>query len=150
MSVDESTLPDPFLMPRGKGMVVTPRPGVAAQVELAVSPTGEVEGMLTDADDTPKPGVVLELVDSEGQVAARAMSEYDGFFLFDRVAYGAYRLRLAPDSAKALGVLGQAMGDLATGVEVNPDRTIDRLGTIRLREPTTIARARSPPDDALP
>lgn len=149
VSVDESTLPDPFLMPRGKGMVVTPRPGVAAQVELAVSPTGEVEGVLVGSDDEAMPGVVLELVGDDGQVAARAMSEYDGFFLFDRVAYGAYRLRLAPDSAKALGVLGQAMGDLATGVEVNPERAIDRLGTIRLREPTTIARARAPPDDAL-
>src|SRR5690606_9456952 len=149
VSVDESTLPDPYLVPRGKGVVITPRPGVPARIELAISPTGEVEGTIEAPEGGVLAGVELELVGADGQVAARTMSEYDGFFLFDRVAYGAYSLRLAPDSAKALGVLGQALGALATGVEVNRERAIDRLGTIRLREPATIARARAPPDDAL-
>src|SRR5690606_27838191 len=40
VSVDESTLPDPYMVPRGKGMVVTPRPRLAARIALAITPTG--------------------------------------------------------------------------------------------------------------
>lgn len=146
VSVDESTLPDPFLMPRGKGMVVTPRPGVPAVIELAVAPTGEVEGTIVGQDDAPKPGVELELVDESGAVAARAMSEYDGFFLFDRVAYGRYRLQLTADSAAALNV----PADLATSIELGPQRTLERVGTLRLRAPSTLAQARAPPMAGAP
>ena len=141
VSIDESTLPDPFLMPRGKGVVVTPRPGVAMVIELAVAPTGEVEGVVNGPEGAPLPGVRLELVDAAGEVMARTMSEYDGFFLFDRVAYGRYRLQLAPESQAALGVAP----DLASGVEVNAEKAVERVGTIRLRAATTIAQATGPP-----
>jgi len=141
LSVDESTLPDPFLTPRGRGMVVTPRPGVAAVVELAVAPTGEVEGVLNGPEGTPLAGAGLELVDTGGQVVARAMTEYDGFFLFDRVVYGRYRLQLSEDSSAVLGVVP----DLATSIELGPEMTVGRLGTIRLRPATVVAQARGPP-----
>jgi len=141
LSIDESTLPDPFLTPRGRGVVVTPRPGVAAVVELVVAPTGEVEGMLNGPEGTPLAGAGLELVDGGGQVVARAMTEYDGFFLFDRVVYGRYRLQLSPEAQAALG----AAPDLATQVELGPEKTVERLGTIRLRAAITIAQATGPP-----
>jgi hypothetical protein len=141
VSVDESTLPDPFLMPRGKGIVVTPRPGVPAVIELAVAPTGEVEGLITGPEGTPLAGVRLELVDAGGETIAQTLSEYDGFFLFDRVVYGEYRLQLAEDSEKALGTAG----DLATGVEVSLEQTVARLGTVRLRKAATLAQAERPP-----
>ena len=146
LSVDESTLPDPFLMPRGRGVVVTPRPGVAAVIELAVAPTGEVEGVIDSAEGTPVAGAKLELVDGSGQVIAQAMTEYDGFFLFDRVVYGRYRLQLAADTQVALGV---APG-LASVVELGPEKTVERLGTIRLRSATVVAQARGPPAGSSP
>jgi hypothetical protein len=146
VSVDESTLPDPFLMPRGKGIVVTPRPGVPAIIELAVAPTGEVEGSLQAPEGTPLAGAQLELVDDGGQVIARSISEYDGFFLFDRVVYGRYRLQLADDTRAALGVAA----DLAANVELGPDQTVERLGPIRLHAATTVAQARAPPRGQSP
>ncbi|HEY6817026.1 MAG TPA: carboxypeptidase-like regulatory domain-containing protein [Croceibacterium sp.] len=146
VSLDESTLPDPFLVPRGKGLVVTPRPGIATVVELAVSPTGEVEGEVVSSEERPVPGVEFELVGPDGRVAARAMSDYDGFFLFERVPYGRYRLQLSKDSELALG----PAGELAAGIELGPDRTIERLGTIRLRERTVVAQARGPPSGGSP
>lgn len=143
ISVDESTLPDPFLLAR-QGLVVTPRPGVPAVIELAVSPTGEVEGVLNSPENTPLAGVRLELLDERGAVAARAMTEYDGFFLFDRVVYGRYRLQLSADSEKALG-LSLPM-DGARWIEIGPSRTVERLGTLQLHAPaTTVAQARGPP-----
>ena len=146
VSVDESTLPDPFLVPRGKGMVITPRPGVPARIELAITPTGEVEGVLNGPEDAPLAGAELELVDADGQVAARTISEYHGFFLFDRVAYGEYRLQIAPDSQAALGVAQ----DLASGIVLGPEDTVARLGIVRLRAATTIAQARAPPGGPAP
>jgi hypothetical protein len=146
ISVDESTLPDPFLMPRGKGLVITPRPGVAAVIELAIAPTGEVEGVLTGPETTPMAGVGLELVDMRGAIIARTMSEYDGFFLFDRVAYGRYGLRLAVESAAALSL----PRELSASIELGPARTIERLGTIRLRAASTLAQARAPPMSGEP
>jgi hypothetical protein len=146
VSVDESTLPDPFLVPRGKGLVVTPRPGVPAVLELAISPTGEVEGEILSPDGRPLPGVELELVGPDGLVAARAMSEYDGFFLFDRVPYGRYKLKMSSTTEQVLG----PAGDLASGIELGPQKTVERLGAIRLRQTTVVAQARAPPAGGSP
>lgn len=146
VSVDESTLPDPFLVPRGKGVVVTPRPGVPAVLELAISPTGEVEGEIVGPDDRPMAGVELELRGADGSLVARAMSEYDGFFLFERVPYGRYTLKLSSDSERALGQVGQ----LASAIEIGPSHVVERLGTIRLRNATVVAQARAPPAGGSP
>lgn len=148
VSVDESTLPDPFLVPRGKGMVVTPRPGVPAVVELAVSPTGEVEGVLVSPEGAPLAGVALELVAENGETAAAALTEYDGFFLFERVVYGRYGLRLSIDSERALELT--LPPELASSIEIGAEVTTERLGTLKLRPALTIARARGPPAGGSP
>lgn len=135
ISVDESTLPDPFLMPVGKGKVITPRPGIPAVIEIAVAPTGEVEGVVNGPEGTPLAGVELELIDSDGQIVARTMSEYDGFFLFDRVAYGTYSLRLSEQSAEALGMARE----IRSGIELNDGHTLDRVGIVQVNLPTYIA-----------
>jgi hypothetical protein len=142
-------LPDPFLVLRGKGLVITPRPGVPAVVELAVSPTGEVEGVLNSPENTPLPGVTLELVDDHGQVVAQTVTEYDGFFLFERVVYGRYRLQLAQTSEHALGLA--LAGDAGQAIVVSSQQTVDRLGTLRLHAATgLIAQARGPPVGGSP
>jgi hypothetical protein len=102
--------------------------------------------VLNGPEGTPLAGAKLELVDAAGQVIGRALSEYDGFFLFDRVVYGRYRLQLAADTQAALGVAPE----LAPLVELGPDTTLARLGTIRLHAATTIAQARDPPQGASP
>ena len=48
--------------------------------------------------------VQLELVDGEDNVIATARTEYDGFFLFERVPPGDYSIRLAPDQKDKLKV----------------------------------------------
>jgi len=132
VGVDEASLGDPFLAPSVKGIVVTPRPGVMAQIELPITPSGEVEGLLLNTKGLEQSGVVLELIDRQGNIAGRTISEFDGFFLFERVPYGEYRLRVARDSAQTL----QVSADLRGALVVNRERDIVRLGTIKL-EPTT-------------
>lgn len=142
VGVDLASLDDPFLVPASKGVVVVPRPGVVTEVLLPITPSGEVEGTLMTGSGTAQPGAELELVDRAGAVVATTVSEYDGFFLFDRVPYGSYRLRLSAAVARQL----QAAGELADRIVVGRANEIARLGLVRLEAgETTIARAGSPP-----
>ncbi len=84
--------------------MVVPRPGVAAEVEIGLVGAGDIEGVLVKNDGSGFEGLDVELVDAAGKVVATARSDYDGFFLFERVAYGHYRFRLTAESAEAAGV----------------------------------------------
>lgn len=133
VGIDESSLEDPFLAPSKKGIVVTPRPGVAAKIELAVSPTGEVEGSLRSVTGTEQSGVRLQLIDQRGAVAAETVSEFDGFFLFQRVPYGEYRLQVAEESAKALEVKASlSLPDGRSLFTVGRSQDVVRFGTVKL------------------
>jgi hypothetical protein len=82
-------------------------------------------------------GVDLELVDSAGKIVGTARTDFDGFFLFERVTYGTYALRVNANSAAAakIGV------DLGLKVQVSPDHTVVRLGSIQPRTAPQIASA---------
>lgn len=56
-------------------------------------------------------------------------------FLFERIAYGDYRLRLGKDGAKALGVAR----DLGVGASLSAQRSVVRLGAIAIAQPAQIA-----------
>ncbi|MGH6786016.1 MAG: MSCRAMM family protein [Novosphingobium sp.] len=128
VAIDAASLEDPLLLPKGEGVVVVPRPGIAARIELGLTPTGEIEGTLLGVDGEPREGATLELVDPRGRVAARTVSEFDGYFLFDSVPYGDYRLRLAPASAAAL----RAAGELGVALKLGRESASARLGKVRI------------------
>ncbi len=133
VGIDESSLEDPFLAPSSKGIVLTPRPGIVAQIELPISPTGEVEGSIVNTSGVNQPGVRIELVDSRGAVAAQTLSEFDGFFLFQRVPYGQYRLRIAEESAAALQVARPLpLSDGRQTFRLDQNEDVVRFGTVRL------------------
>ncbi|MBD3729867.1 MAG: carboxypeptidase regulatory-like domain-containing protein [Sphingomonadales bacterium] len=145
VGVDEASLGDPYLTPSVKGVVVVPRPGVAAEVVIPVSPAGEIEGTLLSTNGTELPGVELELVDARGAVAATTMTEFDGFFLFEKVPYGRYRLRVSADAARALEVRAA----LASDIEVARGKDIARVGVIKLEDGGQLVAARVPPPGAI-
>jgi len=146
IGIDESTLPDPFLVPVKKGVVITPRPGVAAKIEIPVAPTGEIEGELHGLEDTPRPGVELQLIDPAGKVAAKALSEFDGYFVFERVPYGTYRLQVSAAAARALG----AAADLGKTAVLSKDKTEFQVGILRLRPSPIMQVASAPAAGASP
>ena len=146
VGIDESSLDDPFLAPSAKGIVITPRPGVVAEIELAISPTGEVEGSIVSPSGVEQPGVRLELIDQRGAVAAEAISEFDGFFLFQRVPYGEYSLRIAEDAAERLEVAAAlSLSDGRRSFTLDRNEDVIRYGVIRLsaeeRQSSDIDRA---------
>src|SRR5690606_28966740 len=128
ISIDAGTLPDPFLVLSGPGVVVTPRPGVAADVLLGLAPTGEAEGVLHTGSGNPREGALLELVNARGEVVARSVTEYDGCFLFDQVPYGSYAIRVAEESAAVRGV----ERGLETSVALSRDADLARVGVLTL------------------
>ncbi len=85
-------------------------------------------------------GLDLELIDAAGKVAGRARSDFDGFFLFERVAYGRYTIRVSKDSAAAAKILT----GLGTGFEVSAAKSVVRLGTLAVSPLAQVASAGEP------
>jgi hypothetical protein len=92
------------MQPATSGKVVTPRPGVPIIVELPLVTAGEISGYLIKEGGKTLSGLDIELLDKAGRVVKTTRSEYDGFFLFESVPYGQYRLRVSALSAGVVGV----------------------------------------------
>ncbi|MEO5611983.1 MAG: carboxypeptidase regulatory-like domain-containing protein [Sphingomicrobium sp.] len=135
VGIDESSLADPMLVPRKALQVVVPRPGVAANVEIGLVGGGDVEGAIVKSGGLGFEGLGLELVDADGKTVASTQSDFDGFFLFERVPYGDYRIRLSSDSAGATGL----PRDLNVTVSVSAAKSIVRLGAIHVEPPSRVA-----------
>lgn len=125
IGIDASTLPDPFVQPATSGVVVTPRPGVPVIIELPLVSAGEISGTLQRDGGKVLSGVDLELLDKAGRVVKTTRSEFDGFFLFEFVPYGTYKLRVSALSANIVGVeaslpalaeLGKSKGSVDLGI----------------------------------
>jgi hypothetical protein len=127
IGIDASSLPDPFVQPATSGVVVTPRPGVPIIIELPLVSAGEISGNLQREGGKILSGVDIELLDKAGRVVKSTRSEYDGFFLFEFIPYGSYKLRIAALSANVVGVetalpklaeLGKASGSVDLGIVI--------------------------------
>lgn len=125
IGIDAASLPDPFVQPATSGIVVTPRPGVPVIIELPLVSAGEISGNLQREGGKILSGVDIELLDKAGRVVKSTRSEYDGFFLFEFVPYGTYKLRVAALSANVVGVeaplpalaeLGKKSGSVDLGI----------------------------------
>ena len=128
VGIDPSSLPDPNLVPRKALQVVVPRPGVPAEVEIGLVGGGEIEGAVVKNGGLGFEGLKLELLDGAGKVVATTETDYDGYFLFERVAYGKYSVRVAAESATAAKVLPM----LNASASVDEDHSIARMGTIQV------------------
>ena len=136
VGVDVTSLDDPMLVPEKALQVVVPRPGVPAEVQIGLVGGGDVEGALIKSGELGFEGVDLELVNASGKVVGTARTDFDGFFLFDRVAYGSYTLRVSASSAAAAKI----SPDLGAKVEVSGKRPVARLGSIQARPQPRIAQ----------
>jgi hypothetical protein len=137
VGIDRSSLSDPMLAPKKALQVVTPRPGVLAQVDIGLVGAGDVEGAILKNGGMGFEGVDLELVDAAGAVVATARTDYDGYFLFQGVPYGPYRVRIAKASAEVIGV----SPELNVQATLSDDHPVARTGSIHLDPKPRIASA---------
>jgi len=137
VGIDTSSLPDPMLAPRKALQVVVPRPGIAAEVDIALVGAGDIEGAVVRDGGDGFEGLDVELIDASGTVVGTTRTDFDGFFLFERVAYGRYGIRLSAESAR-IAKVSQALNASA---EVNGDTPVARIGAIRVVPAQQIAQA---------
>ena len=121
--------------PATSGVVVTPRPGVPVIIELPLVSAGEISGNLQREGGKTLSGVDSELLDKSGRVVKTTRSEYDGFFLFEFVPYGSYKLRVAAITAAVIGV-EQAVPGIA---ELGKTRGMVDLGIVTVKSARRIA-----------
>jgi hypothetical protein len=145
VGIDVTSLADPMLVPKKALQVVVPRPGVPAEVQIGLVGGGDIEGALVKGGGAGFEGVDLEIVDASGKVVGKTRTDYDGFFLFERIAYGSYTIRVANDSARAAKI----SSDLGVHFVVGPENSVIRLGTIRPIAIPQIAAATFPTAQSL-
>lgn len=135
VGVDATSIADPNLVPKKALQVVVPRPGVPADVEIGLVGGGEIEGAVVKSGGLGFEGLTLELVDQSGKVVATTQTDFDGYFLFERAAYGRYTVRVSAESATAAKIAP----DLNTTAEVSEDQSVARLGSIQVTKLPTVA-----------
>jgi hypothetical protein len=135
IGIDQSSLANPALAALKPAQVVVPRPGVAAQVDIALVGGGSVEGYAVKEDGSGYEGLEIQLLGVDGEVLGTAISDIDGYFLFERIRYGTYRLGLTDDTAKAIG----APARLDATVSISSDRPLGRMGPVKVLKAATLA-----------
>lgn len=128
--IDETTLPDFTYTRTDEGFSVTGRPGLLQFADIPVVRAGELDGTvyLTQANGEERAlaFVNLQLVNAIGETVATTKSEYDGFYLFEKVLPGKYKLLVDPEDLRrqnaAIDVANylevSTKGDIFTNVDV--------------------------------
>ena len=145
IEVDTETLEDPFWVPSADGVAVVPRAGKVNNVEVPIVTTGEIDGTLYSLDSNGVrevlSGVLLEVVTEDGEVIKTVTSEYDGFYLFEKVFPGTYSLKIAADDPHVDSLEEIAPIEIIIGT----DGTISSGNDIIFNVPATQAMTTPPP-----
>ncbi len=116
--VDTDSLPDIAFAPATRGKEIVPRPGRIHVSDFAIVELSDVEGTAWFSGRERHRGVSglsLVLVDDTGAIVGKTRSEADGFFLFERMKPGHYRIEIEPAQAQRLNIA------LESSMELNVD-----------------------------
>lgn len=121
VQIDPNSIADPLLSPERKGYEVVTRPGNTVIVDFAMVPTTTIEGTVFILDKLgkkePLKDAVVELEDKDGKPLRRIITEFDGYFSFDRVSKGEYRL----------GVPTEVLKEYKASIKVQPQVNITKV-----------------------
>lgn len=98
ITLDFSTVDNPFLVPLVEGVAIKARAGYVDNLDFPLAMGNEIEGIVYTINDkgvqTPVSRSSLELLDSNGVVKYQAETEFDGYYLLMGVTAGTYVLRV--------------------------------------------------------
>lgn len=120
IQIDPTSLPDINLAPAKPGLEVVPRAGRLQALDYPVLAVSEVEGVARFVSDTGSKevsGVRLTLTDENGKLAGMVRTEVDGYYFFERVLPGRYRLSIDPEQAGRLNLCPVDLGTITVGYE---------------------------------
>ncbi|MEH6632062.1 MAG: hypothetical protein V7776_14645 [Halopseudomonas aestusnigri] len=120
IGLNNATLEDPFWVSSKKPVNVVMRPGTTTLMQFPVIETGEVDGLVLLREPTSDnkdniikekvgSGIRVYLEDIAGKRVAETVSAYDGFFFFDRIPYGEYKVILDREQLEELGYVASGM-----------------------------------------
>jgi len=99
ITIDLRTVEDPMLLPGNEGVSLIARPGTLARLELPVVETGLIDGTLVGESGGPSAAATVLLLGSDGEELDRTETAYDGYFAFEPLRLGRYRLQAIGASA---------------------------------------------------
>lgn len=98
ITLDYSTVDDPFLVPLVEGVAIKSRAGHIDNLDFPLGIGNEIEGMVYTINEQdvqlPVSRAPLELIDANGVLRYQTVSEFDGYYLLDGVTSGTYELRI--------------------------------------------------------
>jgi hypothetical protein len=107
VDVDAATVHDPMLGPSVPGYKIITRPGDTMALDFPLVATSEIDGTVRLVDDAGNyyqiPDIVVELQDSNRKTLRRVISEYDGFYIFDKIRAGDYYVTIPPEALQEYG-----------------------------------------------
>jgi hypothetical protein len=117
------SLEDPLWYPSEEGYNVVTRAGVTAEIALPVIKTSELDGSvyLEEAEgavnSAPEAvsGLKIFLLDEKGNKVAESTSEFDGYFMFEKIKPNKYFLVVSEDQLSQLSLEQQAMVEVSVG-----------------------------------
>jgi hypothetical protein len=107
VQIDENSLPDPFMIPVDKLVLVNTHRGGINRVALPVVTFNDLEGAIYKSNENSSRGVnglAVQLVDPELNVIAETRTEIDGYFFFSRIPPGQYTLQLDAEYLESNGL----------------------------------------------
>lgn len=121
ISVNPSSIEDPYLVAGDSGVRAITRPGTPMLINFPVKPSADVEGSITlrhNGELKEASNVLVEVLDKHGNVVRSARSAFDGIYLIELLPVGSYTLRISPEQADRLGLKASKPIDLVvTGEE---------------------------------
>jgi hypothetical protein len=128
--VDEDTFSNPTMMVSTDGFAVAARRGLLQQFDIPVVKGGELDGVIYIRDkegiEEPAPYVRLSLVNAQGNVISSTRSQYDGYYLFEKILPGTYEIRVDTSTGRQRGTTPERLkqvkisnrGDLILDIEL--------------------------------
>ncbi len=93
--VDQESLPNPFLTSIKEGYSTVLRLRSKPFIDFALIDTGSIDGVIRFEDGAPIPGLIVQLVSSDGLVLQEVPTLSDGFYVFEFVRPGIYIVQVS-------------------------------------------------------
>ena len=110
--IDTTSLENPFWIPKTEGYKVATREGSVVHLDFPISNTTEIDGTIyltkSDTDTSTRLARInLELIDTKGNIIAKTKSQFDGFYIFEKIIPGEYFIQVAEQNLKKLDIKKQ-------------------------------------------
>ncbi|MFT5542807.1 MAG: hypothetical protein ACI97K_002839 [Glaciecola sp.] len=118
--IDTDTLPDPFMVSLVPGVSITFRKGLVDKLDYPVSRTAEIEGavyIVKDGMQNPSKNIPVLLKNARGQIVKTVETEFDGYYVFDKVIPGQYFVEIPKSVFKAKNAHSVASIPIKTGLD---------------------------------